>query len=219
MTDEETNIFPIAFEEAKEYLEQIHEILLNLAVGKQVFDDYTSALEAQHAKNNEFINWTIRNYYKVTILDLCKLVEKRKTDEERWTLQHFINLLRDPLNYQMLETHMKSATVPVTNLETGEISQLDVGTEKLEILKKINFQNDLDIIEDIHGKLKGYRNHKLCHNHPNVDALSIKICELHDFIEKLIRIFERYFHVFGVSVDYDSIKKSNYYGNFHLYLK
>lgn len=212
------NIYPIDFNDAKEYLDYIHNIFAELEIGRQIFNDYTNALEQQRIGNNDFIHWTLRNYYQITVLQLCKLTEPRKQYKNKHTLRHFINLLK--YNSKMLEEQLSVATVPITDFETGEIGKLDISADRLQKLHQIDFEQDLSRVKAIHKNLQEYRNCRLCHNERSDNKeWMITIKKLHGYIDALENIFRRYFGLFGTYIDYDSIKKSIFYGNFHLELK
>lgn len=118
----------------------------------------------------------------------------------------------------MLKDSLLQKTVDIHDLHTGEIEKESVANEYLEKLESINFTHDIKIIEEIHKKIKEYRNKRLAHNdNESLDIHKLPgISELHDDIDKIQNLMFAYFGLFGIHVDYDSFKTPRIYGNFHL---
>lgn len=217
------NIIKMDMKEAQEYLLFVSEILGELIWNRTVFLDFWGALKEQNCKRNFFTDWAFQNYYKIMILNLCKILEPRKYDIDKCTLRHFIICMKntDTGNYQMLESAMREATIENHNTRTGECEIEDVSRLMMEGFKQIDFDNDLNVIVSMHEKLEKYRNKKLCHNQKfSIDEKSLpSVNELHACIDVLEKKFKDYFHLFRMGISYDNLKTPNKYGNFKLYLK
>ena len=220
MVKNEENLYSISYESAKEYLEFVEQVFINIEVKKQICIDFHNALLEQKAKQNLFISWCMSNYYDCLILNLCKLTEPRKNDKNKYTLKHFINLLKYKPNYDMLVHNLQQKTVDVHNMNTGKIEKESVAEEYLRRLKAIDFAQDLDEIDKIHKKISEYRNKKICHNEKTMLTTQElpSIDELHVDIEKIEKLMKSYFSLFGIHIIYDSLKTPNFYNNFKLSL-
>ena len=129
--------------DTKEYLESIEEILSQLLIDRQIFLDFHNALISQKATNNLFIQWCLRNYFKATVLNLCKILEPIKGDKRKHTLRHFINSWKDATARARLEEHLKRATITITDVDTGETHEKSIGTSMLAQLREVDFDADL----------------------------------------------------------------------------
>ena len=152
------------------------------------------------------------------IVNLCKFIEPRKEDKNKYTLKHFINLMKYPPNRKMLKNACASKVITFYHIRTGEFEKEDFSEQYTERFNKINFEQDLEEINIIHSKICDYRNKRLCHNDktycdynemPNID-------ELHSDIDKLEEMMKKYYEVFGISVNFN--KQKNSYNNFQLLL-
>lgn len=213
------NIKNISVNEAKEYLDFITNALTELILNRQVYLDVHNALIAQKASNNKLISWMMRNYYQILILNLCKLVEPKQEDDDRKTLKHFINLCKDPINWNTIKDARLSTKQYITDIDTGEILDLDLSYEINQVFEDIDFDGDLIKIENIHNNLKPYRDKKISHlTEINVEN-DLGFGELHSFIDVIEEIMIKYYRMFGTAVVFDNLKIPNYYLNFSLYLK
>ena len=94
MLKTENNIYNLPYNDLKEYLCFIEHIFDEIEFDMQIYKDFNNARITQQIKPNYFIYWCIRNYYKSLVLNLCKLLEPRKDDKNKFTLTHFIDLLK-----------------------------------------------------------------------------------------------------------------------------
>lgn len=213
------NIKNISVNEAKEYLDFITNALTELILNRQVYLDVHNALIAQKASNNKLISWMMRNYYQILILNLCKLVEPKQEDDDRKTLKHFINLCKDPINWNTIKDARLSTKQYITDIDTGEILDLDLSYEINQVFEDIDFDGDLIKIENIHQRLKPYRDKEISHltEINNVRDLSFK--ELHSFIDDIEDIMKKYYRMFGTAIIFDNLKTPNFYFNFSLNLR
>lgn len=209
--------------ETKEYLESIEEVLTQLLIDRQIFLDFHNALINQKAKNNPFIQWCLRNYFKAIVLNLCKILEPAKNDPRKHTLRHFINSWKGATDRARLEEHLKRATITFTDIDTGEMHEESIADSMLAQLREIDFDADLEKVESMHNKLKDYRNTQLCHNDcskpdsTNQDVPAI--AEINDFISEIESIIGKYFHIFcREGYVYDALKTPQIYRNFNLHL-
>lgn len=210
----------LTMEEIKEYLKIIDDLFCLLLVDRSIFQDFHNALIEQKARNNLFINWAVRNYYNILVLNLCKLLEPRKTDTNKYTLKNFINNIKDPKNYNMLEDVMKNSQIDVHDIGTGEKISRSIGEQMLKTLHDIDFEADLEYVENVHATLSDFRNKRLCHNSKEcIDEIVPTIEELHKVIDRLEKIFVKYFHLCRQGIDYRGLKGPNHYNNFVLNLK
>ena len=216
-----SSLYKISYSESKEYLEFVDQIFSEIEFSKQIYIDFRDALVMQKAKQNFFISWCMSNYYNCVILSLCKLLEPRKNDRNKYTLKHFVNLIKYKPNYEMLKSEYDSKVIELHNIHTGETEKISVAKEYLELLKSIDFDNDLEHIEKMHNKICDYRNKRLCHNEKiNSDFAKLPgIDELHKYIEEIEEMMTKYFGLFGVGMSYKNLKTPNIYFNFHLFLK
>ena len=221
MLKTESNIYLSSYNDLKEYLYFIASILDEIEFDMQIYKDFSDAITKQQAKQNYFISWCVRNYYKSLVLNLCKLLEPRKDDRNKFTLKHFINLLKYEPNLKTLKEEFKQKTIQHHNIRTGETEEENVEHIYLEKLNSINFDNDVKDIEKIHNKIKNFRNKNLVHNDKEYDSTKLlpSIDELHDDVQKIESIFKTYFSLFGIGVNYDGFKSPNFYGNFQLNLR
>ncbi|MBE6461512.1 MAG: hypothetical protein E7006_01565 [Alphaproteobacteria bacterium] len=118
------SVQPLTMEEVKEYLEIIDDLFCKILVDRSIFQDFHNALIEQKARNNLFINWVAKNYYNILVLNLCKLLEPRKTDSNKYTLKNFINSIKDPNNYNMLEDVMRKSQIDIRDIGTGAIKNV-----------------------------------------------------------------------------------------------
>lgn len=208
------NIISISVNEAKEYLDFITNTLTELIVNRQIYLDVHNALIVQKATNNMFVSWMMRNYYQILVLNLCKLVEPKQTDDDRKTLKHFINLCKEPTNWNTIKNARLAVKQHITNIDTGEIIDLDLSYEINQIFENIHFEADLIKVENIHQRLKPYRDKEISHlTEINIDNdLSFK--ELHSFIDNIEEIMKKYYRMFGIAATFDNVKEPNLYFNF-----
>ena len=218
MTD---SVQALTMEEIKKYIEIIDKVFCQLLIDRSIFQDFYNALIEQKPTNNLFIQWVIGNYRNVLILNLCKLLEPRKTDSNKYTLKNFINNIKNPDNYNMLEEAMKQSKIDTHDIETGSIIKLSIGEEMLNTLHAIDLEEELRYIEDIHEKLSDFRNKRLCHNSIEcIDENNLpSIEELHAVIDCLEEMFVKYFHLCRQCIDYRGIKGPHRYHNFKFHLK
>ena len=217
MTD---SVQPLTMEEVKEYLEIIDDLFCKILVDRSIFQDFHNALIEQKARNNLFINWVAKNYYNILVLNLCKLLEPRKTDSNKYTLKNFINSIKDPNNYNMLEDAMRKSQIDIHDIGTGAIKKRSIGDQMLKTLYDIDFKADLECVEKTHAKLTDFRNKRLCHNSKEcINEIVPTIEELHLVIDRLEEMFVKYFHLCRLGIDYRGIKGPNRYNNFILHLK
>lgn len=221
MLKTENNIYNLPYNDLKEYLCFIEHIFDEIEFDMQIYKDFNNARITQQIKPNYFIYWCIRNYYKSLVLNLCKLLEPRKDDKNKFTLTHFIDLLKYEPNLQTLKEEFKQKTIKHYDIRTGETEEENVEHIYLEQLNNINFDNDAKEIEKIHRKIKDFRNKKLAHNDKKYDGTKLlpSVNELHNDVQKIELIFKTYFSLFGIGVNYDSFKSPNFYGNFQLNLR
>lgn len=210
----------LSYAEMKQYLEFLDECMLHLVENRIIFKDFDSALRQQKAIVNPFIIWALNNYRNNLIIGLCKMLEWKKKDNQ--TLRHFINSIwLKSENKKALENELKKATVNVQSLDTGKIRQEPVDDILLGKLQKINFERDIEKIEEIHNAIKDYRNIKIAHQIQNVDDKKILISNLNalnGYIDDLLKIIKQYHPLFRYSIDFGEDRKE-LYGNFHLTLK
>lgn len=210
----------MTLEETLAYLQSIEKVIAELIIDRQIFLDFDAALLEQKAKNNLFISWCLRNYHKATILNLCKILEPRKNDSKKRTLQYFINWWKKPENHQKLEQYLETQFIIATDIDTGEKHQISISENMLEDLKHVNFDEDLAKIQLIHEKLKTYRDTKLCHNDCRELSISLpQITEINDFITDLEIMINKYFHIFcRQAYSYEALKTPQFYHDFNLHL-
>ena len=210
----------LTMEEIKEYLDIIDDLFCQLLVDRSVFQDFHNALIEQNAKNNLFINWVVKNYYNILVLNLCKLLEPRKTDANKYTLKNFINSIKDPNNYNMLEETMQKSQIDIHDIGTGEIIKRSIGDQMLKTLHDIDFDADLEYVKEIHTKLSDFRNKRLCHNSKEcINEIVPTIKELHLVIDHLEEMFVKYFHLCRKGMVYDGLKGPYRYHDFNLHLQ
>lgn len=213
------NITNISANEAREYLDFITNTLTELIINRQIYLDVHNALIAQKATNNQFVSWIMRNYYQILVLNLCKLVEPKQTDDDRKTLKHFINLCKESINWNTIKSARLAAKQHITDIDTGEIIDWDFSYEINQIFENIDFEADLIKVENIHQRLKPYRDKEISHltEINNVRDLSFK--ELHSFIDDIEDIMKKYYRMFGTAIIFDNLKTPNFYFNFSLNLR
>ncbi len=197
--------------EIKLYLEKVANVLGNILLKRQIFINFYCHLKPENT-TNLFVSWCVQNYRDVLVLNLCKLLEPRKADK-KYTLQYFVNFCKEPKNYKMLEKYMRHNRRVYHSGIT-----IDFSREMLELLKSIDFDNDLTEIKNMLEKLKNYRDKCLCHNDANNDNIEKPdIKEMHDFVDKIDKMISIYFKMFRVSYD-NSMLQNLKYNNFELFL-
>ncbi len=207
----------MTLEQAKEYLHFVDNVVGRLIFERQCCFDFHNALIAQKAKNNLFISWVLGNYHKNLIMNLCKILEQRKNDKHRCTFRFFVQFCKD--NYQLLDETMRKATITLTDITTGEIIEQSIGSEMLAALHNIDFDADLAKIDEMHKKVKRYRDKRLAHNHKLTKKIPFPpIDELHEFIDTIEQMMITYHHLFREGIDNSGLKHPNQYGNFVLHL-
>jgi len=213
------NITNISANEAKEYLDFITNTLTELIINRQIYLDVHNALIVQKAKNNMFVSWMMRNYYQILVLNLCKLVEPKQADDDRKTLKYFINLCKEPSNWNTIKSARFATKQYITDIDTGEILDLDLSYEINQIFEQIDFEADLIKVENIHQRLKTYRDKKISHlTEINIDN-DLSFNELHSFIDDIEEIMKKYYRMFGTAIVFDNLKTQNFYFNFSLNLR
>jgi len=210
----------LTIHDTKEYLESIATVFVELLVDRQVFLDFEKVLVEQNAKNNLFIYWCIRNYQKVTILNLCKILEPRKDDSRKRTLRYFVNFWKQPNSYELLKSHLEKATITSHNRHTGETHVIPIGNHLLSDLQKIDFESDITRIQAIHEELKTYRDTQLCHNDcREIDIVLPQIRKINGFSDELEKMIINYFYIFcRHGYVFDDLKRPQSYHNFNLHL-
>ncbi|MCR4624004.1 MAG: hypothetical protein K5780_05160 [Alphaproteobacteria bacterium] len=203
----------------REYLDFISKAESTLLINRQIYHDFHKALIEQKANWNLFIKWTVRNYYQVLILDICKLLEANKSSkhDDGRTIPGFLELCKQ--HWQTLRNERLRATG--TNISLSETNFLEKALlkEKQKMFDNINIGTDLTKIKLLHEKIKRYRNKKIAHlTISNVDNDNLEFDELHKIIDKIDSLISKYYHLFGVSID-DSSLKTPYCYNFTMSLK
>ncbi len=212
------NLKPLSYQEMKDYLHFLNKELVEIVYKKRVYFDVHNALIEQKAKMNPFISWMLTNYYQTLILSLCRILEP-KMDDNRKTLKHFINSLNLLDNRLLIENAVNNAKVKVygdTNVRDWDISE-----EMKKVYHSINFEDDLNVVGQIHTKIKIIRDKKIAHstdvNIEEKDKPAFEI--LHEDIEKIVNIVKRYNKLFRTYyIDYEE-SHAILYGKFHLFLK
>lgn len=210
-------------EEARDFLDFVEKVVSELVFNKQVFLDFDNALRKQHAKNNHFIAWCIRNYKKVLILDLCKILEPKRlsaNDTRKQTLQYFIGYWAQPAQYNLLKDYLKKSFVVGTDIETGEKHVHPIGEQMLLFLDSMDFSSDIKSIRDMYNRLVGYRDTCLCHHDKKQieETVLPDIYTLLSYVDKIDEIMVRYYKIFRVALVHDELRRPQNYGNFVLRL-
>lgn len=208
----------ITADEARDYLDFITNTLTELIVNRQVYLDVHNALISQKANNNMFISWIMRNYFQILVLNLCKLVEPKKSDEDRRTLKHFINLCKNQTNFNTVKNARLAKQQTVTDIDTGKVLDFDLSYEINQVFEDIDFEKDLSKIETIHQRLKPYRDKKISHLTPINVENDLDFKELHSFIDNIEEIIKKYYRMFGTAITFDNLKSPNFYFKFNLNL-
>lgn len=219
MGKSKNNIIKISVNEAREYLDFITNALTELILNRQVYLDVHRALTASKAKNNMFVSWMTRNYYQILVLNLCKLIEPKQTDDDRKTLKHFINLCKESTNWNTIKSARLATKQYITDIDTGEILDLDLSYEINQIFEHIDFKADLIKIENIHQRLKPYRDKEISHLTEINIVSDLSFKELHSFIDDIEDIMKKYYRMFGTAIIFDNLKTPNIYFNFILNLQ
>ena len=207
-------------EGAIDYLNSLDDILTELILNRTCCLDFHNALVEQKAMQNHFISWCLSNYHKITVINLCKLLEPRGADNNKRTLQHFVIFWSKPENYKVLKQTMENAVIEYHESDTGAIYTEDISQNMLEYLRGVNFENDLATIQGIHTKLKTLRDKRLVHNDfVEFDIISPRIVELHSFIDEIEAMIKSYYGLFRQGITYENLKQSPRYGKFTLRLK
>ena len=222
--NEISNKRKITIKDAEEYLNFILNTLCELIINRQIYLDVHNALIAQKANQNRFISWMMNNYYKVLILNLCKLLEKKRkrdyNDKKQKTLKDFILVCRNPENWETLKSFRLAKRYEITSVDTGEVSYLDFSNLIKNAFDNADVEGDLQKIDDIHEKLKLFRDKKIAHLTDERDIEMLNFSELHDFIDIIEEIVKKYYSTFfarGICIDI--LKRSYCYNNFSLILK
>lgn len=213
------NIKPLSYQEMCNYLHFLDGTIFDLVENRKVYLDVYTALIDQKAKKNDFVYWITNNYYQTIILTLCRILEAKKDDKERKTLKHFIHSLKYENNYKIIKYMVDTAQIEHHDLN-GDIEYEDISGEMQKILDSIDFDRDITDIEAMHNRLKTIRNNKLAHL---TDVIIEKedrpeIIELHQYIDKIIEMAEKYHSLFRSGINYRENAKNNYF-NFKLMLK
>ena len=210
-----------------EYLNQdLKEVEKNFAyilMSKTICLDFYRALKEQKVKHNLFINWVFLNYQDIITLDLCKILEEKK---KHYSLTNFIkNLIK---NYDSFTKTIREFNNKLSNFKIEEIKKNFPNVDNYDPkipefnIPLSDIEYDLEQIKNIHSRLIKYRNKKLCHNDISKeykDVSSEKIKTLHSYIDKIESIIIKYLRIFNIYMDYDILKKENYYNNFKFELK
>lgn len=213
------NIKPLTYQEMFDYLSFLDKTIFDLVERRNVYLDVHSALIEQKAKMNNFIYWIMNNYYQTLILTLCRILEAKKDDDERKTLKHFINSLKYESNYKIIKNKVDTAQIDY-HCDNGDIDYEDISEEMQKILDAIDFGEDIVDIDTMHNKLKNIRNKELAH----LTGVEIRkedrpeINELHQYIDKIVKMAKKYHALFRCGIDYGENEKNNYL-NFKLELK
>lgn len=211
----------ITTREAKKYLDFITATLDNLIINRQIYLDFHNALIQQKSKDNHFIRWAMNNYYQALILNLCKLLERKGTWEQRRTLQHFLNLCKEPTNWETFKRSRLGDKIFVEDPATKKKEELSY----YDYIVRENFNNvevndDLEKIKSFHDELSDLRNHGIAHlTVKKVEAANLNFERLHKIIDELDEIIKKYYHLFGIGIDNSDLKRPCRYNNFKLTLK
>ncbi len=207
-------------ENSIDYLNSLDDILTELILNRTCYLDFNNALIEQKAKQNNFISWCLSNYYKVTVINLCKLLEPRGSDNNKRTLRYFVNFWKKQKNYEVLKSSMENAVIEYHEPDTGKVYTEDISQDMLRYLASISLENDLIKIQSMHTKLKTLRDKKLVHNdYVDFDIDSPRIVELHNFIDEVEAMIKSYYRLFRQGITYENLKQSPRYGKFTLRLK
>ena len=216
-------------DEAKECLDFITCTLDNLIINRQIYLDFYNALIQQKANENNFIRWAMSNYYQVLILNLCKLLEPKKDWEERRTLRYFLNLCKEPKNWETLKkTRLKRKILSVDITTNKEDVLPDFEYIVNEIFDSVDVDADLDKLDVFYKELKPFRDNEIAHLtikevdkevDKKVDKKDLSFEQLNKMVDEIDNMITKYYHLFGIGIDNDDLKKPHRYENFQLTLK
>lgn len=178
----------MTFDEAGEYLLNVANVLGNVLLHRQIYNDFCNNLDPEKTQNI-FVGWCIQNYRDCLLLNLCKILEPKK-DDNKYTLRFFVEYCRS--HYDEIREKMATAK---RVWHSGHVD--DLSGIMLEIFNSIDFNNDLTRIDFMLSQMKNYRDKHLCHSDVDgVELLPPEIIEMHSFVDELNEMIVRYFKLF-----------------------
>lgn len=208
-------------DEAKDILDFITCTLDNLIINRQIYLDFHNALIKQKANENNFIRWAMSNYYQVLILNLCKLFEPKKKCKKRRTLRYFLNLCKEPKNWETLKKTRLERKILSVDITTNKEDILpDFEYIVNEIFDSVDVDADLDKLDVFYKELKPFRDNEIAHlTTKEIDISGLNFEKLHEMVDEIDNMITKYYHLFGIGIDNDDLKKPHRYENFQLTLK
>ena len=145
----------------------------------------------------------------------------RKKCKKRRTLRYFLNLCKEPKNWETLKKTRLERKILSVDITTNKEDILpDFEYIVNEIFDSVDVDADLDKLDVFYKELKPFRDNEIAHlTTKEIDISGLNFEKLHEMVDEIDNMITKYYHLFGIGIDNDDLKKPHRYENFQLTLK
>lgn len=182
-------------------LKPISELVFN----QRIYKDFQKACILKGLSRDNFTDFVDINYYKVTITDLCRLLDYPRREDDR-NFMGFIKLFKE----EEANIIKSRSNIPVFCLDSKTTKNVDISDKIESDFNKVEHDKKLKELEEKFKIFQEYRNKINCHQtSKNVESPSREnIDKTISLLEDLLLIYARLFGICIVSLIPNPIYKN-----------